>query len=546
MYGEGATSGIINIITNKQKENIGVLSVGTGSYGTQTTNAFLSKTTERMKLSIFGKTTNSNGFRDQSESRLKSGGIQLDHQINESASTGLRYAEDRNYANLPGYLSLTKYTQNPNQAQSSLSSLYDNRAVNSTITSKLTSGYLKYRDGDFSYLIDIARKDSKIDYMNTSWYEDDLYTSTQDAINGKVKIDNFLSPNNTLVAGLSSSRSHRNARVFDLPVTSPNSTGYTSQNGKAIFAQNDWKFTDVDRFTFGVRREYFKQSTNGTGTYWDSNFNPHPYNKVQSGKNNLNAYELQYSKDISNAITNYVKIGQSYRLPNVDDLSRPCNSISCIDNLALKPQTNKDFEIGSIYNSGPNRGYFKYYQSIITDEILFDKSSNNWVGLNLNIPKTRRKGLEYYNSHSYDSHLAINTSISLIESIFLVDSFGSTSGIYGKNISGTPNYILGIGFDYSINAKNTVSWNSRLIGNQYPQGDNNNFYKLDSYSLSDFSYRWSDKKWSVVANINNVFDKKYGTAILASQSNPNSVNYPYVMYPNWGRNFLITLRYAFE
>jgi outer membrane receptor protein involved in Fe transport len=123
---------------------------------------------------------------------------------------------------------------------------------------------------------------------------------------------------------------------------------------------------------------------------------------------------------------------------------------------------------------------------------------------------------------------------------------GAMTGVNGKRISGTPNYILGIGADYRIDAKNAINWKTRLVGNQYPQGDNQNSYELGAYSISDFGYRWNDKKWAIFANVNNVFDKKYGSSVLADQSNRASANYPYVMYPNWGRNYTLTLRYSFD
>ena len=546
LFGEGATAGAINIITNKQKDNLGVVSVGFGSYGTTNTNAYYSQGFNDSKLSFFGKTTNSKGYREQSESNLKAGGLQYDHSISDDASFGVRFGEDRDQANLPGFLTLFKFMQNPTLPQYALTDLFGNQPVNSTIKNQLFSAYLKWRDGDFNYLLDVSKRDSKTDYMDTRdpadyVATDYLYHSVQDSINAKVKINNFLSSSNIVTFGISSYRSSRDLIAWYLPTSvGLNQTGNTSINSNAVFAQDDWKFTDKDRVTVGLRKEFFNQNSSAY-TAVDPWLDPSTYAN-QSGKNNLNAYEAQYSREITKSVSDYIKIGQSYRLPNVDDLTRYCAD-TCIQSLILSPQVNKDFEFGTIYKTELNKGYLKYYRSTITNEILFDKYANSQLGYNINIPQTQHQGIELHNTYKYSSSLSINSNIDLVDAKFLVDSMESATGIYGKRISGTPEYLIGLGADYSINANNSVSWRSRLIGNQFAQGDSNNKFELGAYTISDFSYRWTRAQWSLIANANNVFNKQYGTAILASSGSPN---YPYGIYPNWGRNYLVTLRYAFK
>ena len=544
LYGEGATSGVINIITNKQKENFGNVSVGVGSYGTVTSDVFMSKSTDKTKLSVFGKTLDSDGYRQQSESQLKSGGFQVDHDVSEKTSFGFRYGTERNHANLPGYLTLAKFSQNPTQAQNALSDLYNNQAVNSTINTNIASGYIKHRNGDYEYMLDASRKSSNTDYMNTSWYQDDQYKSKQDAINAKVKVKNFLTNNNTAIFGGSSNQSSRDQVTWNLPYSDGlKQTGNASLNSSAIFIQDDWQLNEIERITVGARREKFNQEVTAN-VMADAYGDPATY-AHQTGKTNLNAYELQYSRKLSESISNYWKVGQGYRLPNVDDLSRYCSS-TCVQDLLLKPQTNKDFETGVVFNTPQNKGYAKFFRSAVTDEILFDKQSSGWVGYNINAPKTLHQGVEVSNTHSYSNKLSLSSSLSVVESIFQTDTVGAMTGVNGKRISGTPNYILGIGADYRIDANNAINWKTRLVGNQYPQGDNQNSYELGAYSISDFGYRWNDKQWAVFANVNNVFDRKYGAAVLAAQNNTASANYPYVMYPNWGRNYSLTLRYSFN
>jgi iron complex outermembrane receptor protein len=548
LFGEGATSGVINIITNKQKSDLAVASVGVGSYGTRNANAYLTKSMGDGRLSVFGKSAKSDGYRQQSNSDLSAAGFQYDHTLSANMSFGVRYGQDTDKANLPGFLSLAKYAQSPTLPQYTLAELYNNQAANTTVKNYLTSAYFKVQQGDYTYLFDVSRRDMNTDYMDTrlpnanpflSSATDYLYQARQDAFNAKVKVNNFAVQGNVLTLGATSGKGYRDLKAWGLPTSfGLFSSGYTSISNKALFVQDDWKFTSVDRVTVGLRHEVFNQDATASVFQYGP---PNTY-AYQSGKSNLNAFEAQYSRDFTNQVTGYIKSGQSYRLPNVDDLNRYCAD-TCVQSLILQPQVNKDFEVGTVYRTDVNRGHVKFYRTNIDNEILFNKYANFQLGYNVNVPKTRRQGVEFFNAYRYSSALSITTGLDVIDATFKTDTLQSVTGLDGKRISGTPNYIVSLGWDYALNANNAVAWKTRVVGNQYSQGDSSNKFELGAYSVSDLSYRWTDKRWSVVANANNVFDKRYGASILAATT---STNYPYGVYPNWGRNYLLTLRYALQ
>ena len=543
LYGEGATSGAINIITNKQKEDIAIASVGVGSYGTRNASAYASKGLESGRLGVYGKSSNSNGYRQQSDSRLRSGGIQYDHVISSQTAFGFRFGENKDKANLPGFLTLSKWSQNPTLPQYALSDLYQNTAVNTTVTNQIGSVYAKHESGDWSWVIDFSRRDASTDFMDTrdpTWDMSSVYQyhSRQDALNAKAKVSNAWFSNNTVIWGFTSARSFRDLNQWGLPESMGQySTGYTSFNNLAWFMQDDWRITGVDRLTLGVRREQFAQDATASVMQYPPTTYAH-----QSGKQLLNAYELQYSRKLNQQITSYVKTGQSYRLPNVDDLNRFC-AATCIQSLVLQPQINKDFEIGAAYQTPTNRGHLKFYRTMITNEILFDKYADGQLGYNINIPKTQRDGIEFFNDYNYGKSLRFHGSLNINNARFSTPEIESATGINGKRIPGTPEYVLGLGLNFSLNNSNAVSWTTRLMGHQYPQGDAKNEFELGSYAVSDLGYRWTHEQWTLLANLNNVFDRKYGVGVLASNTSPN---YPYGVYPNWGRNFLMTMRYSFQ
>lgn len=535
LYGEGGTSGVINIITNSQKENIGVVSMGAGSYNTYTSNAYLSRQLNALKLTVFGKTADSDGYRDQSSSKLRSGGIYLDYALSGNLSMGVKYIEDKNYSLLPGSLDLTRYANSPRWAQYDLSQISE--PSNSDVKSQLTSMYGKYRQGDYEYIFDASRRDGDTKFLHTdNWgsHNQSSYVSRQDSISGRLKISNYLWASNVLIAGFSTMSSYRNNSSYDNYYFS-SSSSYSTQNGNALFVQDDFRFTNVDRATLGYRKEFFRQEMTAN---WGGN------DSIQNRRKNLDAYEIQYSRDIMREVTNYIKYGQSYRMPNVDDTNKydQCAS-SCFGKYLLNPQINRDLEIGSSYKVGAYRGYLKLYRSLIRDEVIFDIASYQ-VGGNINASKTRRQGVEIFNAYQLSNQLVFNVGANWVDAKFMTNTLTSTlgevsSGYYGKRVSGTPNYILGLGLDYLVNSANLLSWKTRIVGNQYSQGDNLNTIRLGSYSVTDLSYRLTHKNLAIIANLNNVFDRKYFDSAIFYNSS-------YVVYPNFARNFMLTAKYSFD
>lgn len=156
LYGESSTAGVINIITNKQKNDFGMVSLGVGSYSTYQTNGYFSKTINDLKISVFEKSLNSAGFREQNNSQIRSGGLNLDYQFNPNITSGLRLGADTNNSILPGSLTQTQFAQKPNQPQYALSTLMAPNTLNNK--NEVISSYLKIEKGDTQYYADVFRR----------------------------------------------------------------------------------------------------------------------------------------------------------------------------------------------------------------------------------------------------------------------------------------------------------------------------------------------------------------------------------------------------
>ena len=532
LFGESATSGVINIITNKQRADLAVLSGSIGSYGTYQSNAYASKNISDLQISAYEKTLNSKGFREQNDSQIRTGGLNLDYNLTPTMTGGLKLATDTNNSILPGGLTQSQFAQNPKQPQYPLSSLpnpntFDNK-------NDVISSYLKIVDGNTQYFADLFRR---VYSLNANY--GDPYSAYATAFKGyqegltlRSRVSNFLISGSNLTYGIDASSWQRDSGASDL---SSIDTIHATQRGGGGFIQEDLSLTNVDRITAGYRSEFFNKTINDVTNAGAS----------QGGTINLNAYELQFSRSIDTDITSYAKIAQSYRLPNVDDLKgSPCASYgvyTCLStSLGLLPQINKDYELGIIQSTAKSKGSAKIYRSNIDNEVVFDAVSFN----NINAYKTYRQGIELAEQYKSTDNLTLRGELNLIQAKFLTDSLSSTStGTYNKNISGVPSYVLNTGFDLAIDNNQSIGFIERVTGTQYAQGDNTNQLKLGAYAIADLSYRYSIPHWLFTANVNNIFNRKYfDTAIYADFLNPVP---HYSVYPNPDRNIYLNVRYSF-
>ena len=556
LYGESSTAGVINIITNKQKNDFGMVSLGVGSYSTYQTTGYFSKTINDLKISVFEKSLNSAGFREQNNSQIRSGGLNLDYQFNPNITSGLRLGADTNNSILPGSLTQTQFAQKPNQPQYALSTLMAPNTLNNK--NEVISSYLKIEKGDTQYYADVFRRTFRfttvtsqpsgiaynpvtLDAVDPYAYPS-IYTGFQDGVTLRTKINNFLIPSNSLTLGADASAWQRDSNAGDnLSID----TMHARQKSGGGFVQDDIRVTNLDRLIIGYRVEFFNKKINDLT-------NP---TVSQVGSTRLSAYEAQYTRELSKLLFGYVKIAESYRVPNADDLlGSTCATYygnqNCINStLGLAPQINKDYEIGSLFHNSYHKGHLKLYRTNIENEVVFDSTSLS----NVNALKTFRQGLEVADQYKFNSNWNLRGSLNLIQAKFLTDQltapilpfYPGSGHVYNMNVSGVASYVLGAGFDYSISSAQSIGFYERVVGPQYAQGDNTNQIKLGAYSVADLSYRYKLKEWSFTSSVNNLFNRNYfDTAIYADNQNPTVPQY-YSVYPNPGRNFNLLARYVF-
>lgn len=560
LYGDGATSGSINIVLKKNVGNLTAVSAGIASYSGYQSNIYHSEDLGKEQLGIFARQEYSNGYRDNSKTSEQSAGLNLTSQIDASSTVGLRVIGSQEKNKLPGALPMAYLNSAPQASQvPGYSSNMDVKTSNITIF-----GSTKFENIELGIDINQMLKDNRWAYnydassvyagydpslhpnqSPIAWGTTNSHSKTQQ-VNPRVKLSDFGLTGNTFIVGYdwlsykqsadaykTDSDSSYYSSSFNSYNINDGSYGNKSFKTQAWYARSDWQVNASDRLTIGGRRQLYEQASNqnyynGGNLSTCSPYYCDPFNVAFSNQGHASAYDAQWTRKYTTALTSYMRISQNFRFANLDDNAQAPYA----QNNNLIPQISHDYEIGAKWNTFVWKIDTKIFKSFINNEIGFDGTNN------INYSPTIHEGAEANIKYQISRDYLLKTNIQLIKAQF-------ADGIYtGKYIPNVAKINALIGIDYRVNAKETFGISSRFSGNSYASNDlYNQQYKNPGYAVADLSYIYLEKKWSVTAAINNILDKNYTDSSIYKSAYNNL--YKMTTYPNPGRNFSLTGRYVF-
>ncbi|QWD80162.1 TonB-dependent receptor [Polynucleobacter sp. MWH-Spelu-300-X4] len=530
LYGDGANGGVINIISKKNLDSLNIVSAGIGSNNTYQSNLYTAKKFGDISASVFGETNNSKGYRNNNQTASQSGGSIIQWQPNQYTKAGIRLFVDEQRNNLPGTLPLTWLNNNSKAKQQSIySEQYKAESSNITI-------FASSKIDQVEYAIDISERNK-----HTHWqYDKDACelssscsqaypsnsfasvnsSSTTRQINPRVRIDDFLVPQNKLTLGMDWLDWQFSRDVPEFTWGPSNASNKHSTSG--FYANSDWTINSNNRLIGGYRTEKFKQSKYYADISGD---------EFDSDHQRITSHNIQYIRSIESTQL-YAKHGKNYRLPNADDNYQLAN-LWTLSN-PLKPQTSIDNEFGINYKNSSQQYSLSYYKSSITNEIGYDEH----IYGNGNYPSSRRTGIFASARQTLTAMFSLRAQIQTINSKILAGTYA------GKSVPSIPEYTSSFGVETRFNAKEMLDLAYRSVGKSYASGDNqNNGFRTNQQHYVDMRYNLKNGSWDWTASINNLLDKKqYDYAVYK----PNYLDlYQRTVYPTLGRNFSLTGRYVF-
>jgi len=488
LYGDNATDGVINIITKGgTPPGFGVgIEGASGSYDTLNSSAYVKGTYHDLSYAVSGRYHESDGYRDNSDTKQSDIGLNLDYALGEIAHIGLSAGYHEDDTGLPGALRLSESAAG-----------IDRRDSTHPLDFSDTTDYYVQLNPEFYFLensffrIPLSYRKREQDFFasfdvgefrgNTN--TDSVTASPQLVVEDAIgRFDNGLTlgfdyyradediRNQSLFSGLV------NVGQFDL-----------KKENYGAYVHDEFSATDNLVLSAGYRWDQvnYEFSPTAPGTRSSMDYDE----KVFSG--GLNCRFLDRSHV-------YFSFAQGFRYPVLDEsfnFSR--NTI----NLDLRPQTTDNYEIGVRHYFTDNLyGNLNLFRLDTSDEIFYNPATiaNENLG-----PQTRREGVEV--TAGFDSR-----RVSLRGSYTYRNIEIQGGPFAGNEIPNVPRHQASIDLTWRPVEGLSLALNGVHVGARYFEGDfANDFEKQDNYQVFNFEVKYAWQKYTAFLDLNNVFNEKY-------------------------------------
>lgn len=505
LYGDGATGGVIQIITKRPQLNAthGSVTAEVGQFNHKTVRASVAKGWEGFSLDANVSKLESDNYRDNNavDQENFSGGAQW---ASNEGRVGLRVDIARQDSRLAGPLTLDEFEQNPRKTSSP-----DDFA--STDTNRYTA-FIERKLGAWEVAAELSHRERTVKaFYGTS---PSTYNGQQTQFSPRVRHLSMIGGmTNELVTGVDFIRWNR---VTD----STYSQADTSQKSKAIYARDEVKMGNA-RIALGGRHEIFDKE------FVDLLADPkYGASTAYSIKHSLNAWELQGSYAFTPLLNLFAKTGQSYRVANADE-----NGYTPIPNEPLNGQTSHDLELGGSFSNTAQKMTVKLFQHRLRNEIFYDQTTYT----NVNLDPTKRQGIEIETSTRLATAFTLSANLQHVSAKF---TEGPNAG---NEMVMVPKNIVSVRLNWLPADGQSADIGAQWVDSQRYGGDfaNNCSAKIPSFVTLDGRYAKRVGAWEFAIAGSNLTDKQYyNNAYSCDPDTPG-------IYPGAGRQIKLSARYDF-
>jgi len=512
LYGDGATGGVINIVTKRPTANNrhGSMFVEGGQFHAGEVRLSGAQAWENFAADATLDHQRSDNYRDNNEFKQTnfSGGAQW--FANQFDRIGFRYEGARQDMRFAGSLNEEEFNANPRQTKTP----NDNGSLDSD---RLTVfGQYRVAGHDLAAELSYRKKTVEAAYISDAGAYRTTYESKTWQFSPRVrKLGAINGMVNELVAGIDFTKWERTGLADFAGLASSNSDA--NQKSKALYVRDELRFDAAHegRISAGVRREIFDKDFSDP-----LNFATTGYNVVQG----LNAWELQASYMPIANLTVFGKLGQSYRVANSDE-----NALTPKLNKPLAPQQSHDAELGLSYASAMQKITARLFRHNLTNEIFYDPTLN--FGVNTNLDPTRRQGFELDAEQTINAAWAVSAHYQHVQARFR-DGVNN-----GKEMVLVPKNTLSARLAWTGQGQ-TADIGVQWVDKQRYGGDFTNTCagEIPSYTTLDARYARKFGQWEWAVSGQNLTDKEYFSQAFGCQKG---------IYPSNGRQLKISARYDF-
>ena len=510
LYGEGATGGVIHIVTRgaaAQPGTHGTLFAEAGQFNHRDARASVTHRAGAFALDAAVASLDTDNYRANSafDQTTFSGGAQWTYGAGKA---GVRVESARQDARFPGSLSLEQFQADPRQASTpdDFGSLDTDRV----------SAFVEHRIGSVDLAAELSHREREVtanymmDFGSGPFLSRMAYDSEQTQFSPRLRQQSRLGDKtNELVAGIDLIRWKRKT-------TSDFSLGDAEQDSKAFYLRDEirWDAPHNARLALGARHEKFDKDY----------FDPLVSAAGESGSQSLNAWTLEGSYDVLPGVTVHAKAGRSYRVANVDE-----NSLRATPGL-LEPQTSRDLELGAAFRDGTRQLSARLFRHRLENEIFFDPTIG-W-GANANLDPTRRQGVEI------EGQIALAAAWRLTGNWQHVDAEFTGGPNAGREMVLVPKNVVTARLAWVPGDGQSADIGAQWVDSQRNGSDFTNSCdaRIPSYTTIDARYARRFGPWEFAASALNLADRDYYSNAFGCKD---------AIYPSSGRQLKFSVRYDF-
>jgi len=548
LYGEGATAGVINIITRSPAPGKSELTLraSAGSYHTREAGAHASLSVGALSLAALGSHLESNGYRRNNRNRQTNALADL-RWSGTPGDFALKLSADNQGIRLPGARRVQP-SAGVNQLET------DRRGAQTPLDWAQREGQRalfdwKRRTGFGELAVEAGwREKEQRSYFDFEGFPDyrevDL---TVWSLTPRIKVDlPVFGRANTLTAGVDWYRWDYLLRRSNAPtnIAQPFNTVDAREDTIGIYALDTIALTERVSVSAGARRERLRIDAT-------DRFDPMaPGGAFGSGapaesqRLYEHAYELGVRYQVSPALALIGKTARSYRFANLDEIYETSPAFTS-EFQFLRPQNARSREVSVEYADAAARTRATLFEIDVNDEIHLDPFTTG-VG-NRNLPPSRRRGVELEVVARPHAKLTLGASYSYIrakfrEGVLAGGPFTQENvNIAGKTVPLVPRHKANFRAAWDFTAETRLSALLSYVSDQFMDNDEPNSLgaRIPAYTLLDLKLTHRMGDWMLAASLNNLLNEKYYNYAVRSQFIADRYN----AYPLPERNGMLTLEY---
>ncbi len=516
LYGDRASGGVINIITDKSaKPGVNAQFTG-GSFGYRALDVHGAGGDGATYVNLTGHVAGSDGWRQNSRGDEWNVAGRVGNAV-DGREVFADFALHRAASGLPGAVFRNQYLTTPDMSRSPLDNqTRDGFRLRPGFAIRLAPGlesegevsYSRNRYHNYSYNFTFGSS-YVLNSVSDTWsvtprlrWRHGLGTLTSETVFGLDYYDGKVG----------------NDSLSDFFGVTTN-TQRASQQSHAFYVQNVTGLTSDLDLSLGVRSQRMKQAALDMGA-----------GMSDAAARRLNAWEIGLTAQATQTLRFYGKAGRTFRFPNTDELFgyNPI-TFQSIFRGDLRPQQGDVQELGARWRVGDASAQMSVYRMNLRDEIAYDGIN---AFANVNLPDTRRQGLELEGQWLFARTWSLRLAHAYTEAVFQS----------GASVPMVPRNRLTA--DMGWRGGEWGNWNALVthVGRQRVSGDTLNVRETDpGYTTVDLKAGWDIQSWKLSGRILNLLNRRYAP-LMGYSTTYND----YYYFPADPRSVFVSLEHRFR